>query len=249
LPIRGFFCFGCLMARVVTIGPCTLIHGDALAVLPDMGGCADLIVTDPPYPLTSGGTGSCAMGGKFSDEVYDNTGLLMDVVHWAEIGGPMLRALGRDGDCYVMSDDKNLPAAISGFMGAGFKYHGLLTWDKISPSRTRFYMKHQEFTLYLWKGRARDINHGGDKRGQTMPRPKGAVHNTQKPVPLMAMYIRNSSEPGQMVLDPFMGSGTTLVAAVQEGRQVIGIEKNADHFEAACARVRAAVETKEKIDV
>lgn len=230
------------MGRVVTIGPCTLIHGDALDILPDLRGCADLLVTDPPYKLTSGGTGSGAMGGKFSDDVYDNTGLLMDVVRWQEIGGPLYRALAVDADAYVMCEDKNLFAAHGGFLGAGFKYHGLLSWDKISPSRSRFYMKHQEFTLFLWKGKARDITHGGDKRGQTMPRPKGATHPTQKPVELMAMYIRNSSQPGQLVLDPFMGSGTTLVAAVQEGRRAIGIEKDAVHFEVACALVQAAVD-------
>jgi len=237
------------VGQIVQIGDCTLYHGDALEILPELRGVADLVVTDPPYRLTSGGTGSGAMGGKFDDEIYDNTGLLMDVVHWAEIGGPVFRALKADGDAYVMCDDKNLPAATGGFLGAGFKYHGLLTWDKIAPSRSRFYMKHQEYTLFMWKGAARDIMHGGDKRGQSMPRPKGAVHPTQKPVPLMAMYIRNSSQPGQTVLDPFMGSATTLVAAVQEGRRAIGIEKSAEHFESACARVRAAVDEKEQSDV
>jgi site-specific DNA-methyltransferase (adenine-specific) len=229
---------------IVQIGDCTLYHGDALDLLPDLRGCADLIVTDPPYKLTSGGTGSGAMGGKFDDEVYDNTGLLMDVVRWAEIGGPLFRALGPDGDAYVMCEDKNLFAAHGGFLGAGFKFHSLLTWDKISPSRTRFYMKDCEFTLYLWKGKARDINNGGDTRVTQMPRPKDAVHPTQKPVELMAIYIRNSSDTGQLVLDPFMGSGTTLVAAVQEGRRAIGIEKDLAHFEAACARVQRAVDAK-----
>lgn len=231
-----------MMGQVVTIGPCTLIHGDALDILPDLRGAADLIVSDPPYRLTSGGTGSGAMGGKFDDEVYDNTGLLMDIVAWSEMGGPMFRALARNGDAYIMCEDKNMFAAHAAFLGAGFSYHGLLSWDKISPSRSRFYMKHQEFTLFLWKGKARDIANGGDKRGQTFPRPKDAVHPTQKPVALMAMYIRNSSQPGQVVLDPFMGSGTTLVAAVQEGRRAIGIEKDEAHFEAACARVQAAVD-------
>lgn len=233
----------------VRIGDCVLIHGNALDILPELHGVADLIVTDPPYKLTSGGTGSGAMGGKFDDEVYDNTGLLMDVVRWAEIGGPLYRALGRDGDAYVMCEDKNLFAAHGGFLGAGFKFHSLLTWDKISPSRTRFYMKDSEFTLFLWKGKACDINSGGDKRVTRLSRPKDAVHPTQKPVELMAMYIRNSSQPDQVVLDPFMGSGTTLVAAVQEGRCAVGIEKDAAHFEAACLRVRAAIEEKERVDV
>jgi len=225
------------MSALRHIGPCTLYLGDALDILPSLRGQADLVVTDPPYRLTSGGNTAGAMGGKMSSEVYDNTGLLMDVVKWQDIGGP----LGPNGDAYVMCEDKNLFAAHGGFLGAGFKFHSLLTWDKISPSRTRYYMKDSEFTLFLWKGSARDIANGGDKRITRMARPKDAVHPTQKPVELMARYIANSSRPGDLVLDPFMGSGTTLVAAAMLGRRAVGIEKDPDYFEAACACVQAAV--------
>lgn len=225
----------------VALGPCTLYLGDALDVLPLLAGVADLCVTDPPYKLTSGGNTPGAMGGKFDSDHYDNTGLLMDTVRWQEIGGPIFRALKADADCYVMTEDKNLFAAHAGFLGAGFKFHSLLGWDKGTPSRTRFYMKHEEHTLYLWKGAAGDINHGGTKRRLSMPRPKGAVHPTQKPIELMEVYIGNSSQPGQLVIDPFMGAGTTLAAAVRLGRRAIGIEKDPDHFENAVARVGAAV--------
>ncbi|MGR3605309.1 DNA-methyltransferase [Sulfitobacter sp.] len=227
--------------RDVTIGGCRLIQGDTRAILPILDLQADLCVTDPPYKLSSGGSRSGTMGGKFSSDVYDNSGLLMDVVGWSEIGGPIFRALKADADCYVMSDDSNLFSAHGGFIGAGFKFHALLVWDKIVPNRTRYYMKDSEFTLYLWKGRARDIRHGGSKRVVRLARPDGAAHPTQKPVELMRFYIINSSDPGELVLDPFMGSGTTLVAAIQAGRRAIGIEKSPKHFEAACARVRGAV--------
>ena len=228
--------------RDITIGGCRLIEGDARDILPLLDLQADLCVTDPPYALSSGGSRPGALGGKFSSTVYDNSGLLMEVVGWHEIGGPIFRALKPDADCYVMSEDSNLFAAHGGFIGAGFKFHGLLVWDKIVPNRTRYYMKDSEFTLYLWKGRAVDINNGGSKRVWRGHRPADAVHNTQKPVALMQLYIENSSLPGQLVLDPFMGSGTTLVAAVQAGRDAIGIEKSPKHFDAACARVRAAVD-------
>lgn len=228
-------------ARRVQIGPCTLYQGDALEILPHLHGKADLVVTDPPYRLSSGGNTPGAMGGKFASEVYDNSGLLMDVVQWGQIGGPIYRALKADADCYVMADDRNIFAAHGGFLGAGFKCHAQLVWDKISPSHTRYYMKDSEFTLYLWKGRARDITDGGCKRICKMARPKDAVHPTQKPVELMAMYIRNSSKSGDTVLDPFMGSGTTMVAAIEEGRLGIGIELDPEHFTAACLRVQAAV--------
>ncbi|WP_300009731.1 site-specific DNA-methyltransferase [uncultured Roseobacter sp.] len=244
--------------RVVLVGDCLLIEGDALDILPELGPVADLGVMDPPYRLTSGGNTPGAMGGKFDSERYDNTGFLMDVVKWSEIGGPVYRVLKKNADCYVMAEDKNVFAAHGGFMGAGFKFHSLLTWDKISPSRTRYYMKDGEnavrlakgdgceeeadgyLALFLWKGRARDIARGGDKRIQRMPRPKNAVHKTQKPVDLMAIYILNSSKPGDVVIDPFMGSGTTLVAAMRHGRKGIGIEVDPDNFDAAVDRLVTA---------
>src|SRR5690606_28135970 len=65
-------------------------------------------------------------------------------------------------------------------------------------------------------------------------------HPTEKPVPVMAEYVRNSSQRGDVVLDPFMGSGTTGVAAAQLGRRFVGIELDPQHFETACERIEAA---------
>lgn len=227
------------VGRRVDIGltGCLLLEGDALDILPQLGQIADLCVTDPPYKLTSGGNTPGAMGGKFASEEYDNTGLLMDTVEWSKMGGPIYRALKPNADCYVMAEDKNIFAAHAGFLGSGFKFHSLLVWDKISPSRTRYYMKDAEYALYLWKGRARDIRNGGDKRITRMARPKGAKHVTQKPIELMAQYIANSSDENDVVLDPFMGSGTTLAAAMELGRRGIGIEVDPDKFDVAVERL------------
>lgn len=222
---------------VFEIGPVRLIFGDALKVLPLLERVADLLVTDPPYELTSGGKSGQGMSGKFDAEVYDNSGFLMDTVRWSQMGPPIYRALKKNADAYVMAEDKNVFAAHAAFLGAGFRFHSLLDWDKITPSRTRFYMKHKEHVLYLFKGRARDINDGGSKRSFPCHRPKNAIHPTQKPVELMARYIKNSSQPGDMVLDPFAGSATTLLAAAQEGRKAIGIELSEEHFAAACRRL------------
>ena len=62
-------------------------------------------------------------------------------------------------------------------------------------------------------------------------------HPTQKPVPLFAYLVASYSQPGQTVCDPFMGSGTTGVAAVRLGRNFIGIERDADHYKTACDRI------------
>lgn len=223
--------------RDIQIGPCRLILGDALDVLPRLAGVADLVVTDPPYRLTSGGNSGACMSGIFSADQYDNGGELMDVVRWSQIGGPIYRALKADADAYVMANDKNLFAAHAGFTGTGFKFHNLLGWDKGAPTRNLWYMKHVEPVLYLWKGKARTIRNAGSKQIFACPRPKGAIHPTQKPVELLTHYITNSSAAGDTVLDPFAGSGATLLAAAQAGRKSIGIEVSEEHFQAAAERL------------
>ncbi|SMP32051.1 DNA-methyltransferase [Shimia sagamensis] len=232
------------IVREVTIGNIRLIQGDMRAVLPELikqGVRADLLATDPPYKLTSGGKASKAMGGKFAPSVYDNSGELMAVVPWEDMAPVIYPALADDADAYVMAEDKNIFRAHAAFVGAGFDYHSLLVWDKLTASRTRYYRKRLEHVLYLWKGKARDINFGGSDRIFRCPRPKNALHPTQKPVDLMAHYIGNSTDAGQLVLDPFMGAGTTLVAAAQLGRAAIGIELESEWFDLAFERVEQAV--------
>lgn len=77
----------------------------------------------------------------------------------------------------------------------------------------------------------------------TVPPTSGGVgrHPTEKPVPLMASLLGVSSERGDLILDPFMGSGTTGVAAIQLGRKFIGIERDERYFEIACKRIEQAV--------
>jgi len=107
-------------------------------------------------------------------------------------------------------------------------------------------MKENEYTLYLWKGRARTISNPGSKQTFAASRPNRAekIHDTQKPVELLEHYIRNSSEPGDLVLDPFAGSAATLVAALLSGRRAIGIEIDVDNFRAAVARLESICEKK-----
>jgi site-specific DNA-methyltransferase (adenine-specific) len=227
--------------RKEVIGDCTLYRGDMRDVLPDLPDKADLCVTDAPYKLTSGGNTNQSMSGKFALDSYDNSGDLMASIPWHAMGGPIFRALKPDADAYVMCNDKHVGAAQIAFGGAGLKFHNLLSWDKGAPTRAPFYMKNQEYTLYLWKGKARRPNYGGAKQAFECPRPKGVDwHPTAKPTSLMALYILQSSQPGDLVLEPFMGAGSTLLAALAFGRRAVGVEIEEAYFDQTCARIEAA---------
>jgi site-specific DNA-methyltransferase (adenine-specific) len=118
-----------------------------------------------------------------------------------------------------------------------------LVWDKIRATRNRWYMKNLEFSLYLWKGAAdpQGINDCGSKQSFPLNAKKETAHPTEKPVELGLHYIRNSTNPGDVVLDPMMGSGSAMVAAIQSGRRGIGIEIDPQWFEVACERVERAL--------
>lgn len=231
--------------RKEEIGGCTLYLGDALEILPVIGR-SDLCVSDVPYALTTGGVSrsSKTMSGIFAAHNYANDGqLIMATVPFPDMMQAIYGALVDDADCYVMANDKNVHPLTTAALGAGFGFHNLLAWDKITPTANRWYMKNLEFTLYLWKGRARTINNPSAKQIIRGGLDKVSGHPTGKPVPLMAEYIRNSSQPGDTVLDPFMGAGTTGVAAVHLGRRFVGIEIDEAFFNIACQRIRGAYET------
>lgn len=230
------------MSHVEIIGDCTLYLGDAMKILPTLPK-SHLAISDVPYSLTTGGVSksSKTMSGIFAMHNYANDGqLVMATVPFPEMMQAIHGALADDADCYVMANDKNVHPLTDAALGAGFSFHNLLVWDKVTPTANRWYMKNLEFTLYLWKGRARTINNPSSKQLIRGGIDKVSGHPTEKPVYLMAEYILNSSAPGETVIDPFMGSGTTGVAAVNHGRKFIGIEIDKDHFRTACERIHNA---------
>lgn len=242
--------------RDITIGSCRLILGDMRDVLPALQSRAKLCLSDPPYRITSGGNSTGEMGGCFAKDAYDNSGELFDMVEWADMAPLIYGALADDADAIIMASDREEGAARTAFDAAGFGFHRLLVWDKITATPNRWYMPNCEFGLYLYKGRARRITDCSSKAlircpqqdvshlylGAYMPPDQRRPHATEKPVALMAHWMGNSTDPGDLVIDPFMGSGSTIVAAARTGRAAIGIEKDPKWFDVACARVAEAAE-------
>ena len=106
-------------------------------------------------------------------------------------------------------------------------------------------MKNCEYVLFLRKGDTKYINNIGKSKTvhQFNNIIGNKVHPTEKPVDLLKFYITNSSNVGDVVLDPFMGSGSTGVACINTGRYFIGIELDEKYFNIAKERIDKSTES------
>ena len=124
-------------------------------------------------------------------------------------------------------------------LAVGFKHINLLVWEKNNCTPSQFYMKNCEYTLLLRKGKSKYINDiGGSKTVHKFNNIIGnKVHPTEKPEELMKFYVENSSDRGDTVLDMFMGSGSTGVAALNTNRKFIGVEMEENYFDIGASRM------------
>ena len=121
---------------------------------------------------------------------------------------------------------------------AGFKFQNLLVWDKGNVTPNRYYMQGFECILMLRKGGAKNINNLGSSNILKVPNIIGnKTHPTEKPIDLMRILIENSTQPNEIVLDPFMGSGSTMIACLNTNRKGIGIELDERYFSIAKNRI------------
>lgn len=231
--------------RIEKIGHATLYHANALDVLPSIQ--ADLVVTDPPYELTSGGgvpSDGRRMSGKFNNEKYNNNGKIVACdIDWPDFMPLIYGALRGDSHAYVMCNNRHVGNMLAAAEGAGFRFHNLLVWDKGNATPNRWYMKNCEFTGFFFKGAAKYVNDCGARQLIYVPQEPYGDHPTPKPTTLMRHYIEQSSDAGHVVLDPFMGVGSTGVAAIRAGRKFIGIELDENYFDQACRRIEAEYQT------
>ncbi|GLI99151.1 methyltransferase [Sphingobium sp. BS19] len=225
--------------RVETIGRATLYCGDAREIVP-MLDPVDLVCTDPPYLLTYGGHHG-SFGGKLSSSVYDNKGGIVEcAIEWSEFMPLIFEVLKPDSHAYIMANNRHVRNLLNSAANAGLKFHNLLVWDKGTATANRWYMKNLEFTGFFYKGKAFFINDCGSKQLIRCPNILNSPHPTEKPIALMAHYISNSTTSGAVVLDPFMGVGSTGVAAIQMGRDFVGCEIETKYFDIACRRIEQA---------
>ena len=203
----------------------------------------DLVVTDPPYKIVSGGctTKKNAMSGilKQGGE-YTKSGSLFaeNDISFSEWVPEVFRILKDGTHCYIMSNGRNLPDLYNVAFNTGFKYQNLLVWDKGNVTPNRYYMNRCEFILMLRKGKARSINDMGSSTLISVPNIIGKkLHPTEKPIGLMKYLIANSSNENDIVVDPFVGAGSTCLAARELSRHYIGFELDQNYFQIAQSRI------------
>lgn len=217
------------------IGHCRLYHGDSSDIIPALSK-VDLIVTDPPYGINvmlpkrkTAPTPDLIAG----DAEVDTKHIPM-----------MMKRLKKNGAIYCFTRLDVAHEWVIAIQDSGGKIKTPIVWDKgvhAAGDCAGDYGNRVEIVIYATKGRHL-LRGKRDQNYWKCPRPPMCIHPTPKPVEIMARAIQNSSDVDDIVLDPFMGTGATGVAAGCTGRRFIGIELEKKYFDKACARIEQAYE-------
>lgn len=221
-----------------------LIQGDCLVEIQKIPDASiDLVCTDPPYKLTSRG-GSGTMSGYWAaDKAKSGKVFNHNDIEIEDYLPEFYRVLKDGTHCYIMCNHLNLPHFIDVINKSEFKFIKCLIWDKQSKICGRYYMGQFEYIIMLRKGRERTINNCGTSDILSIPLKRNKynngknIHDSEKPVSLMELLIENSSNEGEVVLEPFLGSGTTAIACKNLNRRCIGIEIDETYYNIAKKRV------------
>lgn len=206
------------------LGPHRLVCGDATTaeafalLLPD-GERADMVFTDPPYNVNYANSAKDKLRGKHRPILNDALGQgFYDFLYDALA---LINAHTR-GAIYVAMSSSELDTLQAAFRAVGGHWSTFIIWAKNTFTLGRAdYQRQYEPILYGWPEGAERHWCGDRDQGdvwQIKKPQKNDLHPTMKPVELVERAIRNSSRPGDVVLDPFGGSGTTLIAAEKAGR-------------------------------
>jgi len=235
-----------------------IIHGDLLHVLPTFpdklfGG----IICDPPYA-----SGAADQNGKQKTTAQKYSSAKTNNIlpnfegdskdqrswtHWmAEWLTEARRATKEGAPICMFIDWRQLPSMTDALQWAGWIWRGTLVWDKTNsrPQRGRF-RQQAEFVVWGSNGHMPADRQAPVLPGvfrQSMPALTKRIHQTEKPLGVMRDICR-IVEPGGIILDPFAGSGTTVLAAKLEGYPAVGIELSPHYAQAAQGRVAAGVAT------
>ncbi len=233
------------------MGNATLHLGDCIDIMPNLPN-VDAVITDPPYcsGSVSESSRTAAKGQGLRSEtlnrlgwfVGDNMGTAGLVFLLRAMAFRALDVLNPEGSLLVFCDWRMAPNLAPAIESSGMRYQNMVVWDKGNMGLGMGFRAQHEIILHFTAGSPKYHDLGTSNVVKASRVGAGdREHQTQKPVDLMQRLLRVVCPRGGTVLDPFMGSGSTGLAALAEGMNFIGIERDADHFETARERLDAAI--------
>ena len=209
-----------------------IYNGDCLALLnniPDSS--VDCVITDPPYGI---GYQSNMKKNKDLPMFYDrNTAWMSEFMYKAH------KAMKNDAHMYMFCPQQKIDE-FKQKIECFFILKNILVWNKGGFGMGDLdgsYAPSYEFILFAVKEQGRKLNGKRDKDVLDYGKVKPQYHPTQKPVDLIEFLIAKSTNEGDLVLDPFMGSGTTGIACFRKNRRFAGMEISEDYFKVAKERI------------
>jgi DNA modification methylase len=231
-----------------------IYHGEALAVLRELSAASvDAVITDPPY--CSGGSLEAQKNTKaqglrsatvqaedfewFAADNMSTAGLVW-LIRAALVEAR--RFLMPNRAALVFTDWRMVPHLAPALESSGLRYRNMIIWDKGSPGLGVGFKPAYEVVLEYANGATEyQVKNGQNVIRNARVSPLARDHDAQKPVELIHELIRVVSPPDGLIVDPFMGSGTTLRAAMDLGRRAIGIELEERYCEIAARRLSQMV--------
>lgn len=231
----------------------TIHHGEAIDVMRSLPeGSADVLLTDPPYssggyfrsdrsadPTAKYSRAEVAQYGTFAGDNRDQRSWTAWVSAWSWTA---LRVVRPGGHAFIFSDWRQLPSATDALQLGGWSWRGVIVWHKGDgggiPQRGKFRQNAEYVVWGTFGSQGEDLVEGAPSSViQVGPVPTSdRLHVTEKPVTLLRHLLRIVPGHPLTVLDPFMGRGSTLVAAKSLGHRAIGIEVEEYNCEIAAQR-------------
>ncbi len=237
------------MAHPVTPLPFELFTQDAVSWLASQPGeSVDLLITDPAYESLEKhraiGTTTRLKHSKASSNDWFK---IFPNARFGELFREIYRVLRKDTHFYLLCDAETMFVAKPAAEQAGFRFWKPLVWDKRTIGMGYHYRARYEFILFFEKGKRR-LNDLGIPDIISAPRIRGG-YPAEKPAEIADVLIRQSSEPGDVVVDPFMGSGSVGIAAARLGRRFLGNDLNPEAVRIAAQRLREFGEGRVPADI
>lgn len=228
-------------------GDIVLLNFDYKVVVNEMtklGIFVDAIITDPPYCVSrTHQLGFSNMGRSGMN--YGKWDYNFDQKEWIKICAPLVK---QEGSIIIFNDWKNLSYLVEELVEQGFEIKDLIRWEKKNPMprnvNSRYVMDY-EVAIWAVKGKKRWVfNKPEDKSyvkpvyvSGVVPGGKNRIHPTQKNLEVLESIIKVHSNPGDLIFDPFSGSGTTALACKNAGRRNISVEIDKTYYEKSVVRI------------